>query len=212
MRSATRTSREHDQLQQRLRSDSPRLDLGATPAGEGVDLHSNRSASAGLLRDEAISLWSARRKPTMNASSSGPSAPARSARKYSGGAEQHKDEIVDVLIFKNPFQFPMTTAPAMVIETADSTATHQLLGERRRGSDAEITRSLERAGVSREQEDSKANERVVVDDKNSPKIYLKGELTMSNHRKQRSKLHVRQSIRGTHPRDRRRSKDDDARG
>ena len=50
--------------------------------------------------------------------------------------------------------------------------------------------------MSREQEDSKANERVVVDDKNYTKIYLKGELLMSNHRKQPVKMHVRHAIRG----------------
>ena len=58
------------------------------------------------------------------------------------------------------------------------------------------TACLSIRAVSRDQEDSKPNERVVVDDKNYTKIYLKGELVMSNHRKQAVKMHVRHSIRG----------------
>ena len=118
------------------------------------------------------------------------------ARKYSAG-EQHKDEMWDVLVFKNPFQFPMTTAPAMVVENGrfngQRTAYWTNIGEE---ATLKVTKSLSIRAVSREQEDSKANERVVVDDKTYTKIFLKGELIMSNHRKQAVKLHVRHSIRG----------------
>ena len=175
----------------------PRFDLGAIPAGEGVDLHFESIGKRSLLRDEALSLSVGKAKADYERVVEWTVGTSTVARRYAGGAEKHNDEIWDVLLFKNPFQFPMTTAPAMVVENG------RFNGQRTSywtnvGEDAalKVTKSLSVRAVSREQEDSKINERVVVDDKNYTKIYLKGELTVSNHRKQAIKMHVRQSIRG----------------
>ena len=175
----------------------PRIDFGATPAGEGVDLHFESIGKRSLLRDEALSVSVGKAKADYERVIEWTVGTSPVARRYSGGSEQNKDEMWDVLVFKNPFQFPMTTAPAMVVENGkfngQRTSYWANVGEE---ATLKITKSLSVRATSREQEDSKPNERVVVDDKNYTKIYLKGELTMSNHRKQAVKLHVRHSIRG----------------
>jgi hypothetical protein len=175
----------------------PKFDLGAIPAGEGVDLHFESIGKRSLLRDEAISMTVGKAKADYERVVEWTVGTSTVARRYSGGREQHKDEMWDVLVYKNPFQFPMTTAPAMVVENGrfngQRTSYWTNVGEE---STLKVTKSLSIRAVSREQEDSKVNERVVVEDKNYTKIYLKGELVMSNHRKQAVKMHVRHSIRG----------------
>ncbi len=194
----------HDLFNQRLANVSyqqesfrPKLDLGAIPAGEGVDLHFESIGKRSLLRDEAISVHVGNAKADYERVIDWTVGTSSVARKYTGGGDQRKDEMWDVLLFKNPFQFPMTTAPAMVVENGrfngQRTAYWTNVGEE---AALKVTKSLSIRAVSREQEDGKANERVVVDDKNYTKIYLKGELTMSNHRKQAVKMLVRHSIRG----------------
>ncbi|MSQ96218.1 MAG: hypothetical protein EXR98_16925 [Gemmataceae bacterium] len=195
----------HDLLNQRFANNvyqqepsfRPKLDLGAIPAGEGVDLHFESIGKRSLMRDEAISLNVGKAKADYERVIEWTVGTSSVARKYTGGGEQRKDEMWDVLLFKNPFQFPMTTAPAMVVENGrfngQRTAYWTNDGEE---AALKVTKSLSVRAVSREQEDSKINERVVVDDKNYTKIYLKGELTMSNHRKQIVMMHVRHSIRG----------------
>ncbi|MBI3824125.1 MAG: hypothetical protein HY289_15765 [Planctomycetes bacterium] len=200
----SRAPSSHDLMNQRLAnttnfdySSRPKLDLGAIPAGEGVDLHFESIGKRTLGSDEALSLTVGKAKADYERVIEWTVGTSTIARRYAGGREQHKDEMWDVLLFKNPFQFPMTTAPAMVVENGrfngQRTAYWTNIGEE---AVLKVTRSLSIRAVSREQEDSKANERVVVDDKNYTKIYLKGELTMSNHRKQPVKMHVRHSIRG----------------
>ncbi len=174
----------------------PKVDLGAIPAGEGVDLHFESIGKRSLLRNEAVSLTVGKAKADFERVVEWTVGTSAVARRYAG-AEQHKDEMWDVLVFKNPFKFPMTTAPALVVEdgrfNGQRTAYWTNVGEE---TTLKVTKSLSIRAVSREQEDSKANERVVVDDKNYTKIYLKGELIMSNHRKQPIKMHIRHSIRG----------------
>jgi hypothetical protein len=175
----------------------PRIDLGAIPAGEGVDLHFESIGKRSLLRDEALSMSVGKAKADYERVVEWTVGTSTVARRYAGVAEKHKDEIWDVLLFKNPFQFPMTTAPALVVENGrfngQRTSYWTNVGEE---AALKVTKSLSVRAMSREQEDSKINERVVVDDKNYTKIYLKGELTMSNHRKQAIKMHVCHSIRG----------------
>jgi hypothetical protein len=59
-----------------------------------------------VLRDEALSLTVGNAKADYE----------RVVEWTVGTAPQNKDEMWDVVIFKNPFKFPMTTAPAMVVE------------------------------------------------------------------------------------------------
>lgn len=175
----------------------PKLDLGATPAGEGVDLHYESIGKRTLLRDESISLSVGKAKADYERIVEWTVGTSPVAKKHGGERRDVKDEMWDVLLFKNPFKFPMTTAPAMVVEdgkfNGQRTSFWANVGEQ---ASLRITRSLSIRALSRESADTKPNERVVVDDRNYTKVYLKGELMMSNHRNQPVKLHVRHAIRG----------------
>jgi hypothetical protein len=175
----------------------PKLDLGATPAGEGVDLHYEPIGKHTLLRDESMSLSIGKAKADYERVIEWTVGTSAVARKHGGERQGVKDEMWDTLVFKNPFKFPMTTAPAMVVEdgkfNGQRTSFWANVGEVAR---LRVTRSLSIRALSKEEGDSKPNERVVLDDRNYTKIYLKGELTMSNHRAQAVKLNIRHAIRG----------------
>jgi hypothetical protein len=178
----------------------PKLDLGATPEGEGVDLHYQAIGKRSLLRDEALSLTISNAKADYERVVEWTVGSSPVARKYGYGTAhpQYQDEMWDTLVFKNPFSFPMTTAPAMVVENGrfngQRTSYWSNVGEE---TTLRVTKSLSIRGVSREQQDSKPTERVVVEDRTYSKVYLKGELLVSNHRKQPVKLHIRRAIRGS---------------
>ncbi len=175
----------------------PKLNIDATPSGEGVDLHYEPIGKHSLLRDESMSLSVGKAKADFERVVQWTVGATPVAKKLGGNRMHQADEMWDVLVFKNPFKFPMTTAPAMVVENGrfngQRTANWTNVGEE---ANLRITRSLSIRTMSREQEDSKPNERVVADDRNYSKVYLKGELAMSNHRAQPVKLHIRHAIRG----------------
>jgi hypothetical protein len=149
------------------------------------------------LRDESISLTVGKAKADYDRVVEWTVGTSGVAKKHGGSRQEVKDEMWDALIFKNPFKFPMTTAPAMVVENGkfngQRTSYWTNVGEEAL---LRITRSLSIRTSSKEMADSKPNERVVVDDRNYTKVYLKGELVMSNHRNQPTKMHVRHAIRG----------------
>jgi hypothetical protein len=120
------------------------------------------------------------------------------AAKYGAGSGA-KDEMWDVLRFKNPFRFPMTTAPAMVVENGKFSGQRvSYWANAGEETNLRVTRALSIRTASLEAEDpALKNERVVVDDKTYTKVHLRGELRMSNHRKEPVKLLVRHTIRGT---------------
>jgi hypothetical protein len=175
----------------------PKLDLGATPAGEGVDLHYEPIGKRTLLRDESMSLSIGKAKADYERVIEWTVGTSPVARRHGGERQGVKDEMWDVLVFKNPFKFPMTTAPAMVVENGkfngQRTSVWTNVGEE---SHLRITRSLSVRALSKEEGDSKPTERVAFDDKTYSKVYLKGELHMSNHRAQPIKLNIRHAIRG----------------
>ena len=170
--------------------------LAATPAGEGVDLHYQDIGKRGLLKGEAFSLTIGKTKADYERLVEWTVGSSPAARKHVGAVVQ--DEMWDVLRFKNPFSFPMTTAPAMVVEkgrfNGQRTSFWTNVGEE---TNLRITRSLSLRTFHQEQEDStKSNERVVVDDRNYTKIHLKGEVVVSNHRNEPTKVLINQKIRG----------------
>ena len=169
----------------------------AKPAGEGVDLHFESMGKRSLMRDEALSLSIGKAKADYERVVAWTVGTSAVAWRYAADREHRSEEMWDVLVYKNPFKFPMTTAPAMVVENGrfngQRTAHWANVGEE---TTLKITKSLSIRAGSREQEDGKPNESVVMDNKNYTKIFLKGELTMSNHRKEGVKMEVRHSIRG----------------
>jgi hypothetical protein len=175
----------------------PNFKLGAIPEGEGVDLHFQPVGKRTLLQGEALSLTVGKTTAAYERIVEWHVGTSGVAVKY-GGAAKAENEMWDVLHFKNPFKFPMTTAPAMVVQNGQfngqRTSFWTNAGEEAR---LKVTKSLSIRATSREQEDAgRPNERVVMDDKNYTKIYLKGELLLNNHRKQPVKVQVNHTVRG----------------
>jgi hypothetical protein len=170
--------------------------LGATPQGEGVDLHFQPIGPRSLLKGEALSVTVGKAKADYERVVEWTVGTREPARRY-GRTAVTQDEMWDTLFFDNPFPFPMTTAPAMVVEhgqfNGQRTSYWANVGEQAK---LRVTRSLSVRATNRETEEGRPNERVVVDDKTYTKIYLKGELVMNNHRKEPVKLHIDHSVRG----------------
>ena len=177
-------------------AEGPRFKLGAVPEGEGVDLHFQDVGKRSLLKGEALSLTVGKAKADYERVVEWTVGSSAVAVRYAG-MPKTAGEMWDVLYFKNPFKFPMTTAPAMVVSSG------QFNGQRTSywtnvGEEAhlKVTKSLSVRAVSQEQEDTVPNTSVVVDGRNYTKIHLKGELVMNNHRKQAVKVVVHHTIKG----------------
>ncbi|MFO0967117.1 MAG: hypothetical protein U0793_16245 [Gemmataceae bacterium] len=169
--------------------------LGAVPEGEGVDLHFEPIGKRSLKDGEALSLTVGKNTTdyerivewTVN----------RAGFDY-GLREAGKDDMWDTLAFKNPFKFPLTTAPAMIVEkgrfNGERTCYWTNVGEETR---VKVTRSLSiRTASSEELDKSRPLERVAVGRRDYSRIYLKGELTLNNHRKETVKVWISYNVRG----------------
>jgi hypothetical protein len=193
--------RDQDVLSQQIVSNTmqvsiaPRLDLGAIPAGEGVDLHFEPVGKRSLGVGEAVSF-------TINKAKAGYERIVEWTVGTSGGEWSRRDptndELWDVVRFKNPFKFPLTTAPALVIEdgrfNGQRTCYWTNVGEE---TNLRITKSLSLRTASTEEEDkARPSESVTVGGHSYTRIHVKGELRVNNHRDQPVKLHILYSIRG----------------
>jgi hypothetical protein len=175
---------------------SPRFDLAATPEGEGVDLHFESIGRRTLLEGEALSLVLGKAQAEYErvvewrvASVDGPYA----------RREPTRDEMWDAVHFRNPFKFPLTTAPAMVVQdgkfNGQRTCYWTNVGE---DTNLRITKSLSlRTRCEEEEDKARAPERVVVGRHDYTRIYLKGELVVNNHRKEAVKVYIQYAVRGT---------------
>lgn len=169
--------------------------LGAMPAGEGVDLHFQPIGKRSLKEGEALSLtldtgktdyeriveWNVNR-------------PAGDLGMRAAG----KNDMWDVLAFKNPFKFPLTTAPAMIVQdgkfNGQRTCYWTNVGEETR---VKVTRSLSiRTASTEELDKARPLECVSVGRRDYSKIYIKGEMKLNNHRKETVKVHVAYNVRG----------------
>jgi hypothetical protein len=184
-------------LSNTMNFEGPKFKLAAVPEGEGVDLHFQPIGKRSLLRGEAVSLTVGKAKADYEGVVEWTVGTSTAAKRYGGANGAKQDEMWDVLYFKNPFTFPMTTAPAMVVHdgqfNGQRTSYWANAGEE---SHLKVTKSLSVRATSAEVEDTRPNERVVVDDKTYTKIYLKGELVLNNHRKQITKVVASHTIRG----------------
>jgi len=174
---------------------APRLQLGAIPAGEGVDLHFEPVGKRSLGVGEAVSFTIGKAKADYERIvewTVGTTGGDQSRR------DPTKDEMWDVVRFKNPFKFPLTTAPALVIENGrfngQRTCYWTNVGEE---TNLRITKSLSLRTASTEEEDkARPSEGVTVGGHTYTRIHIKGELRVNNHRDQPVKLHILYSIRG----------------
>ncbi len=114
-------------------------------------------------------------------------------------AEAGVEDIWDVLHFKNPFTFPMTAAPAMVMEKGQFNGQRACywanVGEE---TSLRITRSLSVRTLAQEREDNKKDkiETVKIGNTDYQIVTVQGELIVNNHRKEAVKMMVRRTVNG----------------
>jgi len=99
------------------------LDLSAIPTGDGVDLHYQDIGSISLLKGESLAVQTALARAPYNRIVEWNVPDTRGQYgTYSGREEANQDAekfdntAWDAIRFRNPLSFPMTTAPAIVVD------------------------------------------------------------------------------------------------
>jgi hypothetical protein len=184
------------------------LDLSATPSGEGVDLHYQAIGKRKLAEGESLALTTARGKATYERIVEWLVPDTRDAdgafvgRRRGEDPDGYEGAAWDALRFKNPLEFPMTTAPAMVVAkgrfNGQRLSTWVNAGEE---TILHVTKALSVRTRSIEQEEQRKNgddERQVVyiGGRRFRRTTVQGELAVSNHRKEAITLVVRRRFSG----------------
>jgi hypothetical protein len=185
------------------------LGMSALPSGEGVDLHYQSIGKRSLGEGDALALSLASGKASYerivewlvpdNRDEDG--RPQGHRRQHRGNEDDEYDAAWDALRFKNPFKFPMTTAPAMVV------ANGHFNGQRmsywvNSGEETmlRVTKALSIRTRSVEFEDAMPNakdrEIVWVGGRQFRKVSVEGELTVNNHRQETISLVIRRRFSG----------------
>jgi hypothetical protein len=174
------------------------LAVGATPAGEGVDLHYQSIGKRTLAEGEVLALTVARGRSEYERIVEWLVPDARDAHGRPEGRDS-QDDAWDALKFKNPLSFPMSTGPATV------TAAGQFNGQRTShwvnvGEETllRVEKALSvrtRASESEQLKDT-ARELIWIGGRQYRRTAVEGELSVSNHRKEDIKLLVRRRFSG----------------
>lgn len=166
-------------------------------AGDGRDMHFTSIGKRGLKKGESLSLGVGRANVAYER-----------VVEWSVASDDTgsiAEETWDVLHFKNPFAFPMATAPALVLDQdqfrSQRTCSQALVGE---GSSLRFARSLEMRTRGHEHEDPPkvaANkdarpELVRVGLHEYRRATIHGEMTVTNQRPEASKIIVRRALMG----------------
>ena len=176
------------------------LAIGATPVGEGVDLHYQSIGKRSLAEGESLALTVAKGKAEYERIVEWLVPDTRNAY---GQPERRDDagDVWDALKFKNPLAFPMTTGPATV------TANGQFNGQRtsfwvNAGEETllhvEKALSVRTRATENEQlaKDGGGREVIWIGGREYRRTTVEGELSVSNHRKEAVKLLIRRRFSG----------------
>lgn len=180
------------------------VDLSALPLGDGVDLHYQPAGRMHLEDGESLIL----------SVDSGKASYERIVewivpdnRDYKGryvsdserrnNPEKYKDSAWDAVLFRNPFAFPMTTAPAMVVKgdrfLGQRTAYWTNAGEK---TALHINKALSIRTLSTEQEDKEDRRVVHIGGCRFHETKVTGSLRVANHRAEAVKLLIRRRFSG----------------
>ena len=177
------------------------LSLGATPAGEGVDLHYQGIGKRTLAEGETLALTVSKGKAEYERIVEWLIPDHRNEYGYHDARGQaHEDDAWDALKFKNPLTFPMTTGPVTVVSGG------QFNGQRTTfwvNSGEETVLRVEKALSVR----TRATENEVVGkDGNRDSVWIggrqyrkstvEGEVAVSNHRKETVSMVIRRRFSG----------------
>ena len=175
------------------------LALGATPSGEGVDLHYQSIGPRTLAEGDALALTVAKGKSEYERIVEWIVPDTRNA--YGQPENAGEGDTWDALKFKNPLPFPMTTGPATV------TAHGQFNGQRTTywvNSGEETLLRVEKAlsvrtrAIENEQlnKDGSGRDLIWIGGRQYRKTTVEGELAVSNHRKETIPVLIRRRFSG----------------
>ncbi|HEY1189266.1 MAG TPA: DUF4139 domain-containing protein [Gemmata sp.] len=177
------------------------LALGATPAGEGVDLHYHSIGTRTLADGDTLALTVAKGRSDYERIVEWLVPDTRDAHGYPQNGREAADDLWDALKFKNPLAFPMTTGPAMV------TANGRFNGQRtsywvNAGEETllrvEKALSVRTRATENEQlnKDGTSRDLIWIGGRQYRKTTVEGELAASNNRKEAIKLLLRRRFSG----------------
>jgi len=185
---------------------SPGLDLSAQPAGKGVDLHYHSIGKRSLMAGEALALdvatargpyerivewnvpdtrdeWGRRIQPSDYQRQQNP--------------ERYESIVWDAVRFKNPLEFPMTTAAATVVSNGrfngQSMTSFVNSGEQ---TTIRVNKALSIRSRSIEVEEEKGREVIHWGGRAFRKVSVKGEVTVNNHRDEETRMVIRRKFTG----------------
>jgi hypothetical protein len=179
------------------------VDLTVAPTGEGVDLHYQPIGKRTLAAGEALALTVATSRGPYKRIVQWLVPDTRNEYgQFRAATDDEQDAAWDALRFKNPFDFPMTTGPALVVAggkfNGQRTAYWANAGEE---TVLPVTKALSVRTRSTEAEEAKKGadpERdvVYVGGRRFRRGTVAGELAVSNHRKEEVKLVIRRRFSG----------------
>jgi hypothetical protein len=181
------------------------LDLSATPSGEGVDLHYQPIGKHTLGEGDSMSLEVATGKAAYERIVDWTIPDNRDVwgrwieeHVRQQDPEKYADAVWDAVRFKNPFPFPMTTAPAMIV-SGDRFNGQQMSYWVNAGEETSlrVTKALSvRTRAVEEEEKDTPRVPVSLYGWNHYRATVKGELVANNHRKEPITLIIRRSFSG----------------
>jgi len=177
------------------------LSLGATPAGEGVDLHYQSIGKRTLADGETLALTVGKGQAAYERVVEWLIDDPRDEHgRYSGG-ERERSEPWDALKFKNPLPYPMTTAPATV--TANGLFNGQKTSYWVNSGEETLLRvekalSIRTRATENEQlkPDGGGRDYVWVGGRSYRRTTVEGQVAVSNHRKEDISLVIRRRFSG----------------
>jgi hypothetical protein len=180
-------------------------DLTAEPAGEGVDLHYQDIGTLTLDEGDSLAVETASGKADYERivewtipDTRGPNGHSLEEYQRQRDSEKYEDALWDAVRFRNPLKFPMTTAPAMVVDggkfngqqmsywvnAGEETTLHvtKALSVRARNTEREIPESRRPANY--------------LGDPNYWTVSVQGELQINNHRGEPVTMVIRRQFSG----------------
>jgi hypothetical protein len=181
------------------------IDLSAMPAGEGVDLHFQDLGFYALDEGDSLAIETASGKADYERIVEWIIPDTRQANgqyineyQRQNDPEKYEDAVWDAVRFRNPLKFPMTTAPAMVVDGGKFNG-QQMSYWVNAGEETtlHVTKSLSVRTRSMEHEIPDTRRAAnYYGDPNYWKVTLEGEVRANNHRRETITLLIRRQFSG----------------
>jgi len=185
---------------QNYASPSSGSDLGAPPAGEGVDLHVQDIGAQDLRKNETLALQTGSAEAEYERIVEWVIPDTRNAdgRQYGNSGSKNQDSVWDAVRFRNPLDMPMTTGPALFMRdggvAGQQTSFWVSAGEL---TNLRITKALSLRTRHTElevQDDNRAT--VYVGGRRYRKVKVKGTCEVNNHRAEELRVLVTREFSG----------------